>query len=1232
MHKIILKVLGGGVWSLPNVNNLYVTDVIVDGVSQGGWVSSVNLDGKDLSIIEIVFENAIYVNDNFCGYKTTLKSVEFIGLLGAIPKNSFYGCTNLEEVILNDSITVIRDAAFYQCSSLKHIVIPDSVQSIGLSAFWESGLESVVLGSGLTTISTSAFAQIPTLQHIECRSMVAPTILWTTFYTDVNPPMYGTLVYPDGADYSSWLSMEKGFLGYYNWNNSWDDKVLKCTYLVDGFGKVAIFNASSVGATDEFIAFTYNDYYGSFGTYQSYNKDMYSGVVYIMLKNPTVIPKGMFKNCKLLTDVKIPSSVQVISDEAFYYCTGLESVIIPENVTNIGNTAFFLTNLSTIMAEPAIAPTISSNTFRNVETGGTLYHPKGSDYTTWLGDGEYELGTYEWNAVGYDLDNPPLPEIPDGLRVKVTYNITSTSNKTDIYKGLDIKCIIYDGDVIQRVMGSNQLRFKAVGEQTLEFVLTDTTIGNDSFRDCTTITSVEIPDGVTNIGYEAFEGCTSLETIYVKSLTPPTIGYLTFNDISTGGTLYYPKGSDYSTWLGDGEYYLGYYGWNAKEITDNDDNMTGQEPILYAMRLDYASTGGTKYVQVDYVNPKTVKEPTCSQSWVTISKVTDGTTFDENLNLVGQYRYAITMTESSFARQTNVKFSYVAEDGQTYTEDKLMLYQAAPASTTSIELERTEVEFDSTGYAEYFGIKVTYIDASEILEPMASDDWITVSQLIPMQGQSANIKRYGIYVTETTEERSGQIVFRCKDTNGGVVYSSDVIVRQLAPVVDTTVVVSAYTQTGTVNYDGSSTGIAVTSLGCSYKNAASILEPMVSADWIHLGEGVQQSSLSEDTVVFRYPISFDTNTSVQRVGIVTFMATDAQGNEYTSTTTITQLAAPVTPDEPEPELPEDSDEITYSPIWKDIEYTFVNDEEYGIYTEMTYRFNGMSYKEDVLLFKGRAYIAPNSDRVNININKICQNYMSEAPNIFTGAVGYYHSYNEFKLKNSYGTLLHTYRFVNDWSYDTLTLGLKTNPIVPHIGDGQKLFFSAFATDRKEFKWGMRYYDGTADYDNMEVLTDDFETVVVAPSREDGVNTFYFGDKSFTVLPRCRCKYVLYYMNPYGGYDWFPITGRVTRKDKLETYTVTQNYNNTTSNFGKKRYLSTIDVNFQINTQWLTQEQSDRMWELTESNTVWLHNLEEDKIYPVVITDTEIEHKQKTRNSRMLSYQINVELSHQRERL
>jgi hypothetical protein len=37
--------------------------------------------------------------------------------------------------------------------------------------------------------------------------------------------------------------------------------------------------------------------------------------------------------------------------------------------------------------------------------------------------------------------------------------------------------------------------------------------------------------------------------------------------VKDNGTLYYPSGSDYSSWLSTGRYYLGYHKWVGQKIS-----------------------------------------------------------------------------------------------------------------------------------------------------------------------------------------------------------------------------------------------------------------------------------------------------------------------------------------------------------------------------------------------------------------------------------------------------------------------------------------------------------------------------------------------------------------------------------------------------------------------------------------------------------------------------------------
>ena len=93
-----------------------------------------------------------------------------------------------------------------------------------------------------------------------------------------------------------------------------------------------------------------------------------------------------------------------------------------------------------------------------------------------------------------------------------------------------------------------------------------TSIGNYAFYGCSSLTSITIPNSVTSIRGSAFSNCSKLNEITCLATTAPSIMSPTFKNIKQNGTLRYPSGSDYSSWMSTSSYYLGYYNWTAKEI------------------------------------------------------------------------------------------------------------------------------------------------------------------------------------------------------------------------------------------------------------------------------------------------------------------------------------------------------------------------------------------------------------------------------------------------------------------------------------------------------------------------------------------------------------------------------------------------------------------------------------------------------------------------------------------
>lgn len=281
-----------------------------------------------------------------------------------------------------------------------------------------------------------------------------------------------------------------------------------------------------------------------------------------------------------------------------------------------------------------------------------------------------------------------------------------------------------------------------------------------------------------------------------------------------------------------------------------------------------------------------------------------------------------------------------------------------------------------------------------------------------------------------------------------------------------------------------------------------------------------------------------------------------------------------------------------APIWQDIYYTSTT------YSVLDYAVQIVGQST---IYTGRAYQRPGSLGISINVSKICQDYIKDSFRAvdfrtLTGTT-YNHpnSYLEFYLINtSNGTVLATYGFVYDWSYESWNGLTRTvsNPINNHNATGMYSFLSRYTT---------------------------------TPS---GIST----DIGVVSVGNSCGEVALYYKNRKGGWDSFLIEGTVTKKDTYTKYTYNRSYNNNTLEFENGTYHSQIITSYVLNTGWLNDQESDNLaFNLLSSNEVYLHNLCTDKVYPVVITDNTATYKTYKNNSRKLvNYQINVEESQRKE--
>ena len=264
-------------------------------------------------------------------------------------------------------------------------------------------------------------------------------------------------------------------------------------------------------------------------------------------------------------------------------------------------------------------------------------------------------------------------------------------------------------------------------------------------------------------------------------------------------------------------------------------------------------------------------------------------------------------------------------------------------------------------------------------------------------------------------------------------------------------------------------------------------------------------------------------------------------------------------------------------------------------------FDYRIYNRTNLIFQGRAYKRPNADTNDIKLNKIFENYLSNSIESLLNSgepedtgVNASKVFKIMKLDpDGTETLIDEYTILYDWSYDFRFRGENTDLSRPI---------------NRRYVAGMYKMDTTVD-------------------GKSGTVTNSLNGDTYNVLADCG-EYALYYLNAYGGWDALLIDGTVLKKSTITQYTTDKNYNNSRIEFEQTKYINEIQDAYEINTGFLTDEQAANLSKnLIPSKEVYLHIISDNKLIPVLITDTSVTYQTyQTNNLQMPQYKINVKES------
>jgi len=256
----------------------------------------------------------------------------------------------------------------------------------------------------------------------------------------------------------------------------------------------------------------------------------------------TSIGSYAFFNCTALTSVTIPDSVTRIWDYAFSGCSSLTSITIPDGVTkmisslsfydtayyndvsNWENDVLYIGNhfikaketLSGAYAIKAGTKTIADSAFANCTSLASVTIPDSvtsiEKYTFFncpsltsvtIPDSVTSIGYYTFSGCT-SLASITIPDSVTEIGANAFSNTAYYNNASN-----------WENDVLY--IGKHLIKANETLSGAYAIKLETKTIADHAFQDCTSLTSVTIPDSVTGFGAYVFCGCTALASVTIPN-------------------------------------------------------------------------------------------------------------------------------------------------------------------------------------------------------------------------------------------------------------------------------------------------------------------------------------------------------------------------------------------------------------------------------------------------------------------------------------------------------------------------------------------------------------------------------------------------------------------------------------------------------------------------------------------------------------------------------------------
>ena len=322
---------------------------------------------------EVHVETKGELENELAGYDyANIESLKITGVLNDVDFLFIYRMMpNLKNLdIAEVNITALPIQAFYKSTNVENLILPNTLITIGEEMFYQSKLKTVVIPANATTIGNSAFEQCASLISIDIPANVE-TIGTAVFW---GCSSLATVTFENGSQLKT-IGGGSSYYGAFSY----------CTALtsIEIPASVETIEAAAFKGCSSLATVTFEN--------GSQLKTIGGGSSYY----------GAFSDCTALTSIEIPASVETIKASAFKGCSSLATVTF-ENGSQLktieggypSSGTFADCTALTSIEIPASVETIEAAAFKGCSSLATVTFENGSQLKTIGGGGSSYYGAF----------------------------------------------------------------------------------------------------------------------------------------------------------------------------------------------------------------------------------------------------------------------------------------------------------------------------------------------------------------------------------------------------------------------------------------------------------------------------------------------------------------------------------------------------------------------------------------------------------------------------------------------------------------------------------------------------------------------------------------------------------------------------------------------------------------------------------------------------------------------